>query len=320
MAKISSVRGLLIVAALLAAQQTIGSHITKAATAKSPINALTIPIADLHMHDAFGMSRAEETGVMWGGLGSKRGSRNSWMATKESYGNRFIAWAGQAEFNRAYFSGGMTEMLNPNNPMLMKLYKDSEKDLSNGVIVGIGEIFINNQRSNRNPKLRRKGQVDAPIIRRFFDLVAKYEGFLAFHMDADSDSMTQLGNLLASNRKGRVVWNHCGSNSSASDVRSMMDKHPNLYCELSFRYPPVNKRESRNIFNADRIYSGWSQLMEDFSDRFMIGTDAHTEKEFVLAIETVRKGLLTNLTPETARKIAYQNAQRLFALKGAPGP
>ena len=60
--------------------------------------------------------------------------------------------------------------------------------------------------------------------------------------------------------------------------------------------------------------------MEDFSDRFMIGTDAHTEKEFKLAIETVRKGLLTNLTPETARKIAYQNAQRLFALKGAPGP
>ena len=42
--------------------------------------------------------------------------------------------------------------------------------------------------------------------------------------------------------------------------------------------------------------------------------------KFKLAIETVRKGLLTNLTPETARKIAYQNAQRLFALKGAPGP
>jgi predicted TIM-barrel fold metal-dependent hydrolase len=59
--------------------------------------------------------------------------------------------------------------------------------------------------------------------------------------------------------------------------------------------------------------------MEDHSDRFMVGTDAHNVQEFVDAIDTVRTGLLPDLTPTTARKIAYQNAQRLFGLKSKPG-
>ena len=55
--------------------------------------------------------------------------------------------------------------------------------------------------------------------------------------------------------------------------------------------------------------------MEDHSDRFMIGTDAISGDDFEAAIKIVRKGLLPNLKPDTARKIAYQNAQRLFGLK-----
>jgi uncharacterized protein YneF (UPF0154 family) len=163
--------------------------------------------------------------------------------------------------------------------------------------------------------MRRKGQVDAPGIRKFFDLVATYDGFLALHMEADSDSMDQLGTLLASNRKGRVLLNHCGVNASESDIRSLMDEHSNLFCELSFRYPPVNKKPLREIFSKDGIDPSWRDLMEEHSDRFMVGTDAHNEKQFIGAIKTIRKGLLPNLKPDTVRKIAYQNAQRLFKLK-----
>ena len=53
-------------------------------------------------------------------------------------------------------------------------------------------------------------------------------------------------------------------------------------------------------------------------DRFLVGTDTNSEKQFVGSIKTVRKGLLPNLKPDTARKIAYQNAQRLFKLKNNP--
>ena len=309
----------LAVGLLVAACQTPGAHLTKAELAESAKIASTVPIADLHMHDAVGMSTGKETGVLWGGLGSRRGGRIEWMSNKEQFGDKFIAWAGQTSFNHAYRFGGMAAMLDPNDPTLVKLYEKSEKDLKDGVIVGIGEIFINNRTSHPKPSFRRKGQVDAPGIRKFFDLVAKYDGFLAFHMEADSDSMDQLGNLLASNRKGRVVWNHCGGDVSASDVRSMLDKHPNLFCELSHRYPPMNKASSWEIFTSDGIDSSWRQLIEDHSDRFMIGTDARSDYDFEAAIKTVRKGLLPYLKPDTARKIAYQNAQRLFGLKDNPG-
>ncbi len=298
--------------------QTFNSHPSKADEVESAKIASTVPIADLHDHDGYAVTKGHSIGVYWAGLGSKEGGRTEWMFRKKNMGYRNIAWAGQFEFNWVYLFGDIDEMLNPDNPTLVQLYKDSEKDLKDGVIVGIGEIFINNQsnrRKSRGRKLSRKGQVDAPIFRKFFDLVAQYDGFLAFHMEGDPDSREELSKLLASNRKGRVLWNHCGSNTDPSDVRSMMDKHPNLFCELSFRYPPMNENDSREIFWADGIDSSWRELMEDHSDRFMIGTDAHSDAEFVESIRVVRKGLLPNLMPDTARKIAYQNAQRLFGFK-----
>jgi len=316
--KFLKIRGLLFVAVLLASCAAIGSELTDAEKTESAKIALTVPIADLHDHDGYGKSHGEQVGVVWGGLGARRGGRSGWLSLKEELGEKRIAWAGQYEFNKAFLTGGIEEMLNPENPMLVELYKQTEQDLKDGLIVGVGEIFINNRKSNPKKRMRRKGQVDAPVIRKFFDLVAKYDGFLAFHMQADGDSMDQLGKLLASNRKGRIVWNHCGSNSSASDVLEMMDKHPNLFCEFSFRYPPINKNNSREIFDSSGIDSSWRKLVEKHSDRFMVGTDAHSVEQFVGAIKTVRKGLLPNLKPDTARKVAYQNAQRLFKLKDNP--
>ena len=318
MKKIYSVFGFYLIVALLAPYQTAGAELTDAEKAESAKIALTVPIADLHDHDGYAQkSIGQENGVVWSGLGAKKGGSAEWRYLKYHYGDKRIAWAGQNEFNKVYFSGGIDEMLDPDNPTLKQLYTDTERNLKEGLIVGIGEIFINNQTSNKSRKMRRKGQVDAPIFRKFFDLVAKYDGFLAFHMQADSDSMEQLGKLLSSNRKGRVVWNHCGTDTVPDEVRSMMDKHPNLFCELSYRYPPVSKNVL-GIFNSSGIDSYWRELMEDHSDRFMVGTDAHNDKQFVGSIKTVRKGLLPNLKPDTARKIAYQNAQRLFKLKNNP--
>lgn len=316
--KILGIGGLLTLSVLLSPYQTFGVELTVAERAESKKIALTLPIADLHDHDGYAPKLGKETGVVWSGSGGKKGGRTSWYQLKEEFGDKRIGWAGQAEFNKAYLyrSGGMSEMLDFDN--FGDLYEETKKDLKAGLIVGIGEIFINNLHSNRQVRMQRKGQVDAPVFRKFFDLLAKYDGWLGFHMEADLDSMDELGKLLAYNRKGRVLWNHCGTNSTTSKVRSMLDKHPNLFCEFSFRFPPVNKKPARNIFTRDGIDPSWRALMESHSDRFMVGTDAHNEKQFFGAIKTIRKGLLPNLKPETARKVAYQNAQRLFKLKGKP--
>ncbi len=319
MKKIYSVFGFYLIVALLAPYQTAGALLTEAEKAESAKIALTVHIADLHDHDGLAtQSMGQKNGVVWSGLGAKRGGRSNWVYLKEKFGDKRIAWAGQSEFNEVYFSRGIDEMLNPDNSSLVALYEQSEKDLKDGLIVGIGEIFINNLTSNKSRKMRRKGQVDAPIFRKFFDLVAKYDGFLAFHMQADPDSMEQLGKLLSSNLKGRVVWNHCGTDAVPYNLYVMFDEHPNLFCELSYRYPPVSNNSRTMIFGLWGIDPGWRELMEDHSDRFMVGTDAHNYNEFVGSIKTIRKGLLPNLKPDTARKIAFQNAQRLFKLKNNP--
>ena len=181
--------GLLAATLLLAACQTTIPHLNATEQAESARLAASLPIADLHMHDGVGMSANTETGVAWAGFGSMEGHRASWLALKRKYGDRFIAWAGQAELYQAFLSGGVAKMLDPNDPEMVRLYQAIEEDLKNGVIVGIGEIFIN------KPSYNLKGQVDAPGMRKLFDLVAKYDGFLALHLESDAESIAQMGKL-----------------------------------------------------------------------------------------------------------------------------
>jgi len=56
-------------------------------------------------------------------------------------------------------------------------------------------------------------------------------------------------------------------------------------------------------------------LIEDFPDRFLIGTDAHSDQQYRKYVKVVRSGLLSNLSPSAARKVAHENAQYLFGLQ-----
>lgn len=283
-----------------------------------------LPLADLHLHPHPGLSPSaikeamDANGVRWAGAGASGGNRSTWLAVSQELGSRFIAFAGQTELGRAYFQGGVRAA---EHPMVQGLLRNAEEDLKAGRIKGIGEIFVNNLRSHSNPALRHKARADSPSIRLLYQLVARYGAFLTFHMEADSDNVAQLEWLLASDRAGRIVWNHCGSNTDARDVRPLLARHPNLFCELSFRYPPVLPPEAVRRIPQSKIFDeagpdpGWLRLIEDFPDRFMIGTDAHSRSEYDGAIRVVRTGLLPYLQPSTARKVAYENAQRLFDLK-----
>ncbi len=289
--------------------------------------ARTLPIADLHLHPDPGISpseikdRMDRNGVRWAGAGAKRGGRAAWVDYAQALGGRLIAFGGQAELSRVYRTGGVSALEDAENPVFKDLLRRAEEDLRAGRIKGIGEIFVNNRRSTPKPGFRRKIRADAPAIRRLYALVSGYGGFITMHMDGDSDSLAQLERLLASDRRGRVLWNHCGSSAGAAEVRPLLARNPNLFCELSFRYPPVLRRRlierfpERLIFDSAGPAAAWRRPIEDFPDRFMIGTDAHSREEYEGAIRMVRAGLLPHLRPETARGVAYRNAQRLFGLR-----
>jgi hypothetical protein len=128
MIKFARLCSVLVVSALLTPYQTVGSELTEVERAESAQVALAVPIADLHDHDGYAASLGKRTGVVWAGLGAK-GGRYKWMSLKKKFGDKRIAWAGQGEINKVYLSGGIDEMLNSDNSLLVELYEQSEKDL-----------------------------------------------------------------------------------------------------------------------------------------------------------------------------------------------
>ncbi len=276
-----------------------------------------IPIADLHFHPEAKMSPSkilqamDDNNVQWAGLGVKLGKFKLWKKYSDEMGSRFIPFAGQREFQAAFFKGGASAMVDPDNPILSKFIRQIEGDLESGKVKGVGEIFIN-KNSKKERRQNRKVKPDAPIFRDLYRLIAKHNSFLTFHMEGDSDSMRQMESLLESDRNGRILWNHCGSNTSSRDVRRLLKRNPNLFCELSKRY--LVKGGQKNIFSKNQIDNDWLKLIEDFPDRFMIGTDAHSIKQYHQYIQMVRKGLLPHLSTSALRKVAHENAQHLFGL------
>ena len=70
-------------------------------------------------------------------------------------------------------------MLDPRNFEIEALLQSLEANFKSGSIKGMGEIFINNARSNSKRKLRRKGETDSEVMRqRLIPLhpVTQYEG------------------------------------------------------------------------------------------------------------------------------------------------
>jgi len=280
--------------------------------------AVKIPIADLHFHPNSRLSPSEfkewmdDNGVRWAGSGVRFGNPTMWREFSDELGASFIAFAGQGELNSAYFQGGVSAMEDSEYPIVSGFLRQVEEDLKMGRVKGVGEIFVNNSHSYPNPRHGRKAKADAPTFRLLYQLIAQYGAFLAFHMENESDSVEQMERLLASDRKGRILWYHCGVNASSNDVRILLARHPNLFCGLASRY--LSRNSKRDIFGEKWIYPGWLKLIEEFPDRFLIGTDVLSRSEYDKAINAVRSGLLPYLRPSTARKVAHENAQYLFGL------
>ena len=282
-------------------------------------------IADVHMHPHPAndptdvLAWMDRNNVQWAGLGPMTGGRSVREHYAEVMGSRYIPFGGQSQLNMIYQDGGNDALEDPERDDFKALMKMLEEDFAAGKLKGIGEIFAN-ARTTSKAWMGRKMRIDAPTNRAMLDLAAKHGGVLNMHLQWDKDSVKELGVLAGSNPAGRIVIAHCGSNTKPDDIRAILKKHQNLYCDLSARHPPkmspklMKKKPEQKIFTAKSLNKGWRKLIEEMPDRFMVGTDTKTEKHYDKGIEVIRKGLLANLTPETAKKVAYANAQKLFSL------
>ncbi len=72
----------------------------------------------------------------------------------------------------------------------------------------------------------------------------------------------------------------------------------------------------RRIVGPDGINSRWLQLIEDFPDRVMMGTDPSCElmRFYGDIVQLMWSKALAAMKPQTLEKVAYKNALRVFGL------
>ena len=136
---------------------------------------------------------------------------------------------------------------------------------------------------------------DHPLFLLLADIAAQHDVPIDVHMEAVPQAMTlppdlksppnppqlhenisAFERLLAYNSRARIIWAHLGSDGTGYRTpelcRRLLQKHSNLYMEI--KLDP--KAPGKNFLMAGgKIKPEWLKLLEDFPDRFIIGSDQH---------------------------------------------
>lgn len=284
---------------------------------------MEIPIADAHFHPMPFMTpqqllkRMDQLNIRWAGGAGAIGDRE--LPFQNALGDRYLRFAGFNELYRVANSGPKY-LADADNKWFENAFGKIEEELRTGIARGIREVLVNTRTSSPNPRMRFKISPNSSGIRALWSLSARYGVPLAIHMQFDPDSAHQLRELLQSDPKGLLVLLHSGVDTVAEQVRPLLSEFSNVFCDLSFRSPPQMKglvdSSVRIIFSKSGIKPDWKRLIQDFPDRFFVGIDdVYSWSEYDDVASTIREGLLANLAKETAEKVAWKNAVRVFGLK-----
>jgi hypothetical protein len=149
------------------------------------------------------------------------------------------------------------------------------------------------------------------------------------------DNVKALERLLAHDRKAKIVWAHGGMDPFGAMtpqlVGKLMDAHPNLYMSLRVAPPPMSAtplglRIRNKLMNESGLDPAWLAVLRRHPDRFVLGTDSFFVVEggtspvgaFVAGNESkylATNYFLSSLPGDLARKIATENAARLYRLQ-----
>ncbi len=103
----------------------------------------------------------------------------------------------------------------------------------------------------------------------------------------------------------KIVWAHTGFSTGPEMIEKYLQKYPNLWGELSYRY---------DVTEAGKLKQSWRRLFEKYPDRFIVGSDTWVTERWgqYASIMNGYRDWLAELPKDVAEKIAYRNAERLF--------
>jgi Tat protein secretion system quality control protein TatD with DNase activity len=297
----------------------------EAISADSKVLAQGTPIADVHMHLYKGLqpedllSAMDRNNVRWGGGVGPVGPGYDPMDFVRLLGKRYFPAGAQAEYHEMFMAGGEREMANPNSAKFKALVETLKTQFEKKEISGIGELILNNHQSTAMPGYRRKVPIDSEPFQILFRLAEQYQGYVQVHMDDDSDSIAEISKMATSFPSVPIILAHCVSRSSSATAQKLLEAHANLYCETSYRSTSRNNApalRSSMIHTDTSAVPEWIAVINKFPDRFMVGSDIYTKDvSYDSVLGAIRSGLLPELAPEVLKKVAYENAQRIFKLE-----
>lgn len=246
------------------------------------------------------------------------GSDTQALEYAKSYPGRFIPFvAGQRdELDQR------GRWLNPDR-QAESLLSTMETELNSQQFYGIGELIIRHYAFEGGRE--RDIPVDTPLMRRFADLAAHHEVPLLIHAEGEPDVVAGMKQVLETHPKTRIIWAHNCGRSSSEIIRGMLATFLNLSCDLggmlNAPFAPYGRywpKQTPWMFliedGSGNLLPEMKALYEAFPNRFFLGTDhAFTPslRQYPRRIERFRE-LLSGLKPETARRLAFQNAEELF--------
>lgn len=292
-----------------------------------------LPIIDAHVHinhDTSAeklVSLMDEAGVRRMVLmaryyrGDGRSSDEDALAMARRFPGRFIPFVGgqRPQLGRA------AAWSNPNDSFSAKLLAEASRKLETGEFFGLGEFIILHYAytSARTFEGEVRLPVDTWLMGELAGLADKFRVPLLIHMEGEPEAIPGMRSLLKRHPKANIIWAHSCGRSSATLIRQMLAEHPNLFCDFGGMtntggYGSGWPKQGPWTFLIEdgmgNLYPEMKVLYEDYPTRFLIGTDvAHTDRlvDYTRRIRRFRQ-LLSQLTPATARRFAYENAEALL--------
>lgn len=190
------------------------------------------------------------------------------------------------------------------------LLKSLDELLASGRFKGIGEISAVHFASPGLPEADYDPM--GPMMRGIMALARRHRVPVLVHVEVTR--LKELAVLLETFHDVPVIWAH-GGYTPLFIARRMLERHPNLYYDLSARTWPRHPRSPDYTILRDgrEVWPEWLELIAAKSERFVIGTDAsHRSRESeVMKFESVQ-AFLRQLSPAVRERVARTNLLRLL--------
>lgn len=267
-----------------------------------------LPFIDAHVHlndEAMELELMREYGVeravvFWG----RSSDNDSVAASAKRHPDRFIAFASvspeRAAYRRAWEQGDLG------------LLQALDQMLASGRFKGIGEISAVHFPSPGLPEADYDPA--ASLLVGTLELARKHRVPVLVHVE--STRMKELSDLLRRFPDVPVIWAH-GGYTPLFIARRMLERHPNLFYELSARTWAEHPRSPDYTLLRDgrHVWPAWLALIEAQPERFLIGTDAsHRSRSSEAMKHASVQAFLRQLSPVARAQVGRGNLLRLLGL------